>query len=179
MSRTPFVVTAILSMDILVLGCRPQSPSLADANNTIPAGAITGDTISGDTFSQAAEPTPAEAIHQVLNQQVLAWNGGDIEAFMEPYWRSDDLTFSSGGTTTRGWQATLDGYKQRYPTADDMGQLRFDGLEIQQLADNAALVRGDWHLDRSSGPIGGNFSLVFQRFDGQWFIVHDHTSRRP
>ncbi|MCH8252287.1 MAG: hypothetical protein IID36_07530 [Planctomycetes bacterium] len=31
----------------------------------------------------------------MLQRQAEAWNAGDIDAFMEPYWRSPDLTFTS------------------------------------------------------------------------------------
>src|SRR5262245_32515366 len=44
------------------------------------------------------------AVKAVLNAQEDAWNRGDVDAFMQHYWKSDDLTFSSGGQTTRGWQ---------------------------------------------------------------------------
>jgi len=42
----------------------------------------------------------------VLEQQAMAWNRGDIDAFMEQSWKSDDLTFSFGGKTTRGWESS-------------------------------------------------------------------------
>ncbi|MEO2017866.1 MAG: nuclear transport factor 2 family protein, partial [Fuerstiella sp.] len=93
------------------------------------------------------------------------------------YWNSEQLSFSSGGKTTRGWQATKDGYHRRYPTRDLMGWLTFSELEVTSLGDTAALVLGRWHLKRDSGPIGGNFSLTFRRIDGRWLIVHDHTSK--
>lgn len=123
------------------------------------------------------------AIEAVIRAQQEAWNGGDVAAFMEHYWKSDDLTFSSGGKTTRGWQATLAGYRERYPTREKMGRLTLNGLEITPLGDraaledSAALVLGRWKLDRESEPVGGNFTLVLRKIDGRWVIVHDHTSR--
>ncbi len=116
-------------------------------------------------------------IRAMLERQDEAWNRGDIEAFMEHYLKSDELSFSSGGTTTRGWQATLDGYKRRYPSAERMGHLTFSELEIHPLGSGAALALGRWHLDREPNPVGGNFSLVLRRMGGRWVIVHDHTSR--
>ena len=95
---------------------------------------------------------------------------------MEPYWRSPDLTFSSGGKVTRGWQATLDSYRKRYPTREAMGHLTFGDLEITELGRGAALVLGRWQLDRNE-PVGGAFSLVLRRKGSRWVIVHDHTSR--
>jgi beta-aspartyl-peptidase (threonine type) len=116
-------------------------------------------------------------IEAVLRLQAEAWNAGDIDRFMEHYWKSDELTFSAGGQTTRGWKNTLERYRQRYPTIEKMGRLTFDQLEIQPLGETAAAVLGRWHLARDSDELGGNFSLVVRKIDGRWLIVHDHTSR--
>ena len=117
------------------------------------------------------------AIEAVVRAQQEAWNGGDVRGFMDHYWKSDDLTFSSGGITTRGWQATLAGYLERYPTREKMGRLKLSGFEITPLGDAAALVLGQWKLDGLGEPVGGNFTLVLRKIDGRWVIVHDHTSR--
>jgi beta-aspartyl-peptidase (threonine type) len=115
----------------------------------------------------------------LLQQQADAWNRGDLDGYMALYWRSQELTFSSGGATRRGWDATYQRYKSRYPTRDRMGTLTFSDLEVRPLGErpDAALVLGRWKLDRSPDPIGGNFSLVWQSIPGAgWRIVHDHTS---
>jgi beta-aspartyl-peptidase (threonine type) len=117
------------------------------------------------------------AVESVLRAQEEAWNQGDVDAFMEHYWNSEELTFSSEGKTTRGWEATLNRYRERYPTRDKMGEVKFSNLEITPLGDSTALVLGQWNLDRESEPLSGNFSLVVRKFDGRWLIVHDHTSR--
>jgi beta-aspartyl-peptidase (threonine type) len=88
------------------------------------------------------------------------------------------LTFSSGGQTARGWNATLDLYRQRYPTREKMGRLSLSGLEITPLSDSAAFVLVQWKVDRESEPVGGNSSILFRKIGDQWVIVHDHTSRR-
>lgn len=118
-----------------------------------------------------------EAIREMLQTQLDAWNEGDLDGFMRHYWKSDQLTFSSGNELTRGWQSTLESYRQRYPSAEEMGQTTFDNLDISLLAPTAALVLGDWRLQRDSGELSGKFSLVLRWIDGRWVIVHDHTSR--
>lgn len=120
-----------------------------------------------------------KAILAVLDTQVAAWNKGDIDAFMTGYLKTDALSFSSGGKTTYGWTKTRDGYKTRYPDRKTMGTLSFRERAVTPLGEDAALVLGRWHLDRESGPIGGNFSLVFRKLDGAWVIIHDHTSVDP
>lgn len=131
---------------------------------------------------RSAQPAPAfdaglqAELVKVLNSQVAAWNRGDIDGFMQGYWKSDDLTFSSGGKTTRGWQATHDRYLSRYPNREVMGTLAFSELEAWRIDTDAALLLGRWRLTRTSDAVGGNFSLVMRRIDGQWRIIHDHTS---
>lgn len=121
----------------------------------------------------------SEPFHRILDAQSEAWNRGDIDGFMHHYWQSDRLTFSSDGHTRRGWTETKARYEQRYPTPERMGQLEFTDLEAHLLGDNAALMLGRWHLTREPDPIGGVFSLVFELIDGQWKIIHDHTSSTP
>ena len=123
-------------------------------------------------------PDTIEAsIRKVLQTQQRAWNAGDIDQFMESYWKSEDLTFSSGGKLTRTWRSTLENYKERYPSRSDMGKLSFRNLEVTPLGVEAALVLGEWQLSREFQDLGGNFTLVFRRLGDKWVIVHDHTSR--
>ena len=117
------------------------------------------------------------AIRAVLRLQAKAWNSGDIDRFMEHYWKSDKLTFSVGGKTTRGWSKTKENYMRRYPTRKKMGKLSFDQIEVVELGDSAALVLGRWRLARDPDALHGNFSLVFRRMNNRWVIIHDHTSR--
>lgn len=125
------------------------------------------------------EPSAVREVQAVLDLQTEAWNRGDLNAFMAYYWRSPDLTFSSGGATTRGWDATAERYRRRYPDAAAMGRVSFDGIEYFQLDERAMLVLGNWRLQRGDESFGGNFSLALRRFDEGWRIVHDHTSVTP
>jgi beta-aspartyl-peptidase (threonine type) len=116
------------------------------------------------------------AIIVILRSQQTAWNRGDLDAFLEGYWHSPELTFSGSGGIARGWDGVLARYEKSYPDRATMGQLEFSDLEFRFLGPDAALVLGRWHLTREKGNIGGVFSLVWQRFPEGWRIVHDHTS---
>ena len=127
-----------------------------------------------------ALPNPREAdrqaITKVLNEQQLAWNRGNVEVFLQGYWRSPELTFSGTNGIARGWDAVLARYRKSYPDRATMGQLDFSQLEFRFLGPDSALVLGHWHLARDKGGIGGVFTLVWQRFPEGWRIIHDHTS---
>jgi beta-aspartyl-peptidase (threonine type) len=116
------------------------------------------------------------AIGELISRQADAWNAGDLDRFMDAYWKSEQLTFSSSGNVTRGWNATIDRYKNRYPDKKTMGQVAFTDLEFLRLDDNAMQVLGVWELKRDVDPIGGRFTLIFRRQSDGWKIVHDHTS---
>jgi ketosteroid isomerase-like protein len=117
------------------------------------------------------------AILAVLNAQQTAWNRGDVDTFLEGYWRSPELSFSGSGGITRGWEGVRERYKKRYVDRTAMGQLEFSELEFHFLGPDAALVLGHWHLKREIGDIVGVFTLVWQRFPEGWKIIHDHTSQ--
>jgi beta-aspartyl-peptidase (threonine type) len=114
-------------------------------------------------------------IRRVMNAQVAAWNAGDIDGFMRGYWNSPDLTFVST-TVTRGWQPTIDRYKQKYDTRAKMGTLAFTDLEFNILSKDSAAVLGSWALEREADNPKGKFTLIFRKFKDGWKIVHDHTS---
>ena len=116
------------------------------------------------------------AIRKILDAQQAAWNQGNVDAFLEGYWHSPDLTFSGSGGIARGWDGVLARYKKNYPDRAAMGRLDFSDLEFRFLGKDAALVLGHWHLSRAQGDVGGVFSLVWQRFPEGWRIIHDHTS---
>ena len=120
-----------------------------------------------------------KAVQEVLDAQQAAWNKGDLEAFMVGYWKSDDLSFYSGGEKTKGWQATLDRYKKKYQgEGKEMGTLAFSELDISVAAADNAIVRGRWQLKFKDGKTaGGLYTLWFRKVPDGWRIVHDHTSK--
>ena len=107
-----------------------------------------------------AQETWEQAIRNTMADQEVAWNKGNLEAFMEGYWKSDSLRFIGSKGLTYGWQQTLDNYKKGYPDADAMGQLKFTILSVEQMADNCAFVVGKWQLTRKKGDVSGHYTLL-------------------
>jgi ketosteroid isomerase-like protein len=116
------------------------------------------------------------SILKVLEDQRLAWNRGDIDAYMQGYWQSDSLVFVGSTAPVYGWQSTLDRYKKHYPDKSAMGELTFNILQVKVLDANNAFVMGGWHLKRKKDAPGGYFTLWFRKINGVWKIVCDHTS---
>ena len=127
--------------------------------------------LAGDAAAEKA------AVRKVLDAQVAAWNKGDLEAFMDGYWRSDALTFFSGNKKLSGWKATLDRYRTTYQGKDkEMGKLTFEELTVELLGNDHALVRGRFRLRMEKESPTGIFTLILRKTPAGWRIIHDHTS---
>lgn len=124
-------------------------------------------------FSQSKNE---EAIRKVLNDQLQAWNKGDIDDFMKGYWHSDSLMFVGKSGITYGYQNTLDNYKKNYKDTVQMGKLFFEILQVKPLSADTYFVVGKWFLKRSVGDVGGIYTLLFKKINGQWMIIADHSS---
>lgn len=139
--------------------------------------AVTALTLGGCSGQETFNPkVQKNKIIQMLHVQTAEWNNGDVDGFMAHYLASEELRFASGGKVNRGWQATTDGYKKRYPDKATMGELNFHKLEIKVLSHNYAQVFGRWELTREYDMPGGLFTLLLNKIDGEWVIVSDHTS---
>jgi ketosteroid isomerase-like protein len=122
--------------------------------------------------------TEAETtVRKVLDDQVAAWNRGDLEGFMKGYWNSPSLRFYSKNGVTSGWEATIERYRKEYQSeGHEMGHLAFSDLEINPVAPDSAWARGHWQVVTSKETREGVFTLILRRNADGWQIVHDHTS---
>ena len=114
-------------------------------------------------------------VDDVLDRQVQNWNKGDIPAFMEGYKKDMSLSFMGARGVNRGYQQVLSSYLSSYPDKDAMGQLKFTILERQRLDRRTVLYLGKYELEKEDYAFG-YFTLVWKYVDGEWVIVHDHTS---
>ena len=127
-------------------------------------------------LSGFAQTKDEVAIRNLLHTQTTSWNRGDVEGFMQTYWKSDSLMFIGKSGVVWGWQQTLDNYKRGYPDTAAMGKLSFDIIQVKPLDKNHYFVVGKWMLKRSISDIGGYYTLLMRRIRGQWKIVADHSS---
>jgi beta-aspartyl-peptidase (threonine type) len=121
--------------------------------------------------------TPSD-LRKLLDDQTAAWNRGDLNAFMQGYWRSPEVTFFSGDTIVKGWESTLQRYRDRYQSSGkEMGKLSFSDENIEMLGKDAAMVTARWHLEMADGKkLEGLTTLLCRRMPEGWRIVHDHSS---
>lgn len=140
------------------------------------AGACTTQAGAPIEMGKSLVDTETTAITQLLTAQDAAWNRGDIDAFMDGYWKSPELRFASGGKVTRGWQATNERYHTTYGTPEKMGKLVTGDYEIVLLAPDAAIAHGSWKLERAGDTPSGLYTLVLRKFGDAWKIISDTTT---
>ena len=128
------------------------------------------------SIKSVAQQSEEAAIRQLLDRQTTSWNRGDVEGFMQTYWKSDSLMFIGKSGITWGWQQTLNNYKRGYPDTAAMGKLAFDIIQIKPLSPDHYFVVGKWMLKRSIGDLSGHYTLLLRRINSEWKIVADHSS---
>ena len=127
-----------------------------------------------DTIKQ--DPNEIDAIKKILSSQQKCWNNGDIEGFMQGYWNSEELIFTSlSHKPAYGWENTLERYKKSYPTKSSMGELRFEILDLKIISKTTATLKGKWELIRENDRPNGLFWLDIEKFERNWLITKDST----
>jgi hypothetical protein len=122
------------------------------------------------------DPLEINAIKKLLTAQQECWNNGDIDGFMKGYWNSENLIFtSSRHQPTYGWKATLDRYKNSYPTKSSMGVFNFEISNITLISEKTAKLKGKWELIRKDDNPNGLFWLDIEKFNENWLIIKDST----
>jgi ketosteroid isomerase-like protein len=129
------------------------------------------------SLASFAQKTDEQQIRSILDAQTKHWNNGDLEQFMKGYWNNDSLMFIGKSGITYGYSNTLENYKKGYPSKDAMGTLSFPFIQLKRISADAYFVIGQWQLARpKEGDIGGHYTLLFRKINGEWVIVADHSS---
>ena len=126
----------------------------------------------GTLTEQIAE----EEIKLAISEQQDAWNAGDIELFMSWYKNDENISFATSGGVLKGYDQLLKRYEKSYPNKEKMGRLEFELMEYIPAGENYAVLVGKWILYRANDTPQGYFSLLWERTDAGWKIIHDHTS---
>ena len=116
------------------------------------------------------------AILKMLQAQEKEWNNGNLDAFMKGYWQNDSLLFIGKNGPKYGYNVTLENYKKGYPDTARMGKFTSTILSMKKLSKEYYFVVGKWYLKRIVGDVGGYYTLLIRKINGEWVIVADHSS---
>lgn len=126
--------------------------------------------------AEASPKSDRAAILSVVHRMEIAWNRGDFRGYMAAF-RNPDVTFVSGGKFQDGWQGTLDHYIRDYGGSPERrGQLHFYNMKVDLLAPDAAMLIGQYRLERGTRVTEGVNTRLFRKIHGHWLITMNHVS---
>ena len=126
-------------------------------------------------YAQAAMSQDERDIRALVARMEAAWNHGDFRGYMSAF-ENPGVVFVSGGRIQDGWQGALDHYIRDYGSPERRGTLRFYDISIEQLAPDAAMLIGHYHLERAEHPQEGINTRLMRKINGRWVIALNHVS---
>lgn len=156
------------------------SLALVSACVVVPLNSTTSTTSQSApiTVSRAARDSAAREIAVMMQASAMAWNRGDLDAFVNYYEPDTTTTYIGRNGIVRGRAAIRAVYAPRFAPGGVRDSLSFENTEIDLLAPGVANVISWYRLMRGDSTTArGPTSLVMRHdADGQWRIVHDHSS---
>ena len=130
-------------------------------------------------LASSANATPksdSAAILSTIARMESAWNRGDFRGYMAGF-KNPDVVFVSGGKFQDGWQGTLDHYIRDYGGSPERrGKLHFYKMKVDILSPDAAMLVGQYRLERGARVTEGVNTRLFKKFGGRWLITMNHVS---
>jgi len=129
----------------------------------------------------ATSATLRPAILQAVRDYIDAQNKADAASVVEMYSREPGTTSVGDGEITRGWDAIRSAFDQLIGA---QGRYRIDigSTDVTPLGPGHALALTTYTLTLNTAAgetqMRGAMTLVFHSEQGQWKIVHDHTSTK-
>ena len=117
-----------------------------------------------------------DEVLKCTSQMEKYWNKGDLENYMNYYWKSNSLTMQSSTARYYGWETINAMFVNMFQDENLRGKLKFSEIEIPSFSDDNAVVIGKFHLDYPNGQEReGYFTVVFKMFEDGWKIIHDQS----
>ena len=119
-----------------------------------------------------------QQIDYLISEMMGAWQVGDVEKLHKDY--ADDVSFVTGtwSPPVLGWQSYLAVYQQQRAR---MHQVRLDRYNSYiKVGGTVAWACYQWEfagtVDGQPSPALGQTTLVLEKRNNRWVIVHNHTS---
>ena len=143
-------------------------------------------------------PYALNDIEKVLDNQLIGWNNGNIDQFMDGYVKDSSVRFITDKKVKTSWQEITDSYKKGYPDKEAMGKLTFHRDEIRWVNQSASIAQviGRWeviqkHREKlASGSISldnttprnsdnNNHQATYDTLSGRFSLIFVGTEKGP
>lgn len=123
-----------------------------------------------------AAAAPEEAV-RALEAQRDAWNRGDLEASLDAYCPTPEITWVNRRGVSRGFQAFADGMRRDFQDAARMGRYVFEMLDARAAGPDGALITFRWSISRGDERLmGGVSTQLWRPCEGRLRVVFEHAS---
>lgn len=130
-----------------------------------------------------AQASPAAALRREIQQAVRAYvdayNQADVGAVAEMYGRQPGVTSAGDGEILRGWDRIREFFDE-FIGAEGTYKIALGSVDVTPLGPGYAMALGSYTITGGvpgeSAQQRGAMTLVFQKIQGAWKVIHDHTS---
>ncbi len=141
---------------------------------------------SASSLAVQAQVSPTALLRSEIQQAVRAYvdanNNADATSLVEMYTRQPGVTSVGDGEITRGWDRIREHFDQLIGFEGSF-KIRIGSIDVTPLGPGYALALSSYVLTMNLQGVDvqqrGAMTLVFQQFDGEWKIIHDHFSTQP
>jgi ketosteroid isomerase-like protein len=162
-SKCLFAAIALWSVQWTIVSAS-ASPPPAQSANEIPA--------SPTRLNENA------AVKQLLQQFEITFNARNLDAFLKLYVKATEPTYIFGHELITGRPALEVDYRQRFFGSEDQQLLRLKLISLRHLGDGYLVAVSTASVTDAAGKsvFQGISTLILQRENGEWRVLHDHTS---
>ncbi len=128
------------------------------------------------SFSSFCQSKDVQDIMQVMKDEEIVWNRGDIEGYVQFYAPEDSVRMIYSSGISFGRDSILAFYKKYWPK-ERMGTLTLDEPTFEKISDKYYFVTGRFTVVFSNGKkTSGRFSSLMKKIKGRWYIYTDHSA---
>ena len=146
-------------------------------------GCNTKDDRPAPTTDARSSPSPAQIrteVQAAVKAYADALNRADVSSVLEQYSREGGVTSIGDGEITRGWESIRTELDSTLTGLQGAFSASFGSIDVTPLGTTHALAIAPFTVTATSrsGPVQmrGAMSLVVQRVDSAWSIIHEHSS---
>ena len=140
---------------------------------------LTNALITTEDDKAGDSPDAEGEVRAVLKSLQEDWNRGDMQAYLDAYWDDEGLTLVFGDQVISGKSNMTRMFTTGWPDEEKMGDFATANEAVTLLGRDTAGTKGTFQHQFTDELVVGAFTHVLQRMgDGEWRIVHEHTSRK-
>ena len=127
---------------------------------------------------EPAGPAPESPVARAIAEQVDAWNSGDLEAALQAYCPSAEISWVNRSGLSHGFEPFARSMREQFGSdRSAMGRFDMDLLESRDLGEAGTMAVVRWSIIRDGTRLmGGVSSQLWAECQGRLRVVFEHAS---